>query len=287
VREAEVDEMERIANEQRFRSICADGLGVVFNDFSGHGASGAQYNVVHAATCRWLARSNLSVPKIWFEDLVTATSWLERERGLEGRAWKRCGIGKAFEHVAVSARLKVATVAEATRPELEGSDVLARARMSRERDQAALRVAKDRDLGRLEATMARLDAEAEAAVVRPSRVPTAAEARAFLESLPDLWAKTSDAGRHAIAEAVFERIDILGVADYAFTLTARAKAHGWDVAFGGGVVRAKEGRSGPGERSSADTFQLSVCIDPGPGGHPARLAVPACRRPSRLPSRSA
>ena len=40
-------------------------------------------------------------------------------------------------------------------------------------------------------------------------VPTAAEARAYLELLPDLWAKTSDAGRHAIAEAVFERIDVL------------------------------------------------------------------------------
>ena len=38
--------------------------------------------------------------------------------------------------------------------------------------------------------MARLDAEAEAAVVRPSRVPTAAEARAYLESLPEPWAKT-------------------------------------------------------------------------------------------------
>ncbi len=145
------------------------------------------------------------------------------------------------------ARLKVATVAEATRSAPEGSDVLARARISRERDQAALRFAKDRDLGRLEATMARLDAEAEAAVVRPSRVPTAAEARAYLESLPEPWAKTSDAGRHAIAEAVFERIDVLGVTDYTLTLTARATAHGWDVAFGAGVVRATEGRSGRGE----------------------------------------
>lgn len=87
--------MERIANEQRFRSICTAGLGVVFNDFAGHGASGAQYNVVHAASCRWLARSNLAVPKIWFEDLTAATSWLERERGLEGRAWKRCGTCQA------------------------------------------------------------------------------------------------------------------------------------------------------------------------------------------------
>ena len=38
--------------------------------------------------------------------------------------------------------------------------------------------------------------------------------RAYLELLPDLWAKTSDAGRHAIAEAVFERIDVLGASDF-------------------------------------------------------------------------
>jgi hypothetical protein len=119
-------------------------------------------------------------------------------------------IGRAFEHVAVSARLEVDTVALARRPEPDGGDVLATTRITRERDQAALRFARDRDLGRLEATMARLDAEAAATVVRPSRIPTAAEARAYLEELPSLWAKTSDAGRRAIAEAVFERIDVLG-----------------------------------------------------------------------------
>jgi len=74
------------------------------------------------------------------------------------------------------------------------------------------RFAKDRDLGRLEAVMARLDAEAAAAVVRPSRTPTV-EARAYLEELPSLWARTSDAVRHAIAEATFERIDVLRVTD--------------------------------------------------------------------------
>ena len=87
------------------------------------------------------------------------------------------------------------TVRSRRRPEPEAATCWRRPASSRERERAALRFAKDRDLGRLEATMARLDAEAAAAVVRPSRIPTAAEARAYLESLPELWAKTSDAGR--------------------------------------------------------------------------------------------
>ena len=108
--------------------------------------------------------------------------------------------------------------------------------------------------------MARLDVEAAAAVVRPARIPTAAEARAYLEELPVLWAKTSDAGRHAIAEAVFERIEVLGVTDYTFTLTTHAKARGWDAAFGAGVVRVKEGQSGRDERARDEAMRVNVRI---------------------------
>ena len=60
-------------------------------------------------------------------------------------------IGQAFEHVAVSSRLKVDTVAIARRPDPDGGDDLAMARIARERDRAALRFARDRDLCRLEA----------------------------------------------------------------------------------------------------------------------------------------
>ena len=151
-------------------------------------------------------------------------------------------------------------MAIARRPDPDGGDILARARIKREREQAALRFAKDRDLGKLEATMVRLDAEAEAEAARPSRVPSAAEARAYLESLPELWGKTSDAGRKAIAEAVFERIDVLGVTDYTFTLTAAAKARGWDAAFGPVVLRVKQGQSGRGERSQASSTDLFVPV---------------------------
>jgi hypothetical protein len=86
------------------------------------------------------------------------------------------------------------------------------------------------------------------------------EARAYLASLADLWAKTPDAGRHAIAEAVFERIDVLGVNDFTFTLTAHARARGWDAAFGAGVIRVKEGRSGRGERGCPATNDLPVTM---------------------------
>ncbi len=160
-------------------------------------------------------------------------------------------IGLALGHVAVSVRLKAAVVAEAVgRTGSGGPDALAQARLKRERERAALQYARDRDIARLEATMARLDAEA--AAERPSRLPTAAEARAYLESLPDLWAKTSDAGRKAIAEAVFERIDVLGARDYTFMLTAAAKARGWDAAFGPGVLRL-EPQGGRGKTSGPDT----------------------------------
>ena len=83
--------MERVTSDERFQAICEAGRGVVYNDFSGRGASGAQYNVVHTASCGWLARSNLKVAKLWFEDLAAATDWLVRQRGQEGQGWKRCG----------------------------------------------------------------------------------------------------------------------------------------------------------------------------------------------------
>ncbi len=83
--------MERITSDARLRAISQAGRGVVYNDFSGRGASGAQYDVVHAASCTWLGRSNVGVAKLWFEDFAAATNWLVRERGREGQAWKRCG----------------------------------------------------------------------------------------------------------------------------------------------------------------------------------------------------
>jgi hypothetical protein len=77
--------MEGITSDARLRAICQAGRRVVYNDFSAHRASGAQYNVRHVASCTWLGRSNVGIAKLWFEDIVAATDWLVRERGREGQ----------------------------------------------------------------------------------------------------------------------------------------------------------------------------------------------------------
>ena len=88
--------------------------------------------------------------------------------GSEKAAAHRLGLTHStVKHHVANARSKVGaattaqlvwTVAAATRADPEGGDVLAQMRINRERDQAALRFARDRDLGQLEATMARLAA---------------------------------------------------------------------------------------------------------------------------------
>jgi hypothetical protein len=83
--------VKNIESDARLQQICSSGIGFVFNDFSGSGPSGGRYNLLHAAGCRWLERSNASVRKVWFENEHEALSWLQRERGAEGSAWRRCG----------------------------------------------------------------------------------------------------------------------------------------------------------------------------------------------------
>lgn len=181
-------------------------------------------------------------------------------------------VGEAFRHVAASGRLMADTVALAIRPDLGAPDLLAAARIARERDQAALRFARERDLGALKAVMARLDAEEAALAGAPTVTPTAAQARAYLEDLPSLWADTDAEGRRAIAEAVFERIDVLGVTDYTFTLTPDARAHGWDAAFGPGTVPGSIGQSGRGERPSPSTNdRLAIAMRLASPPEPLRL----------------
>lgn len=105
--------MELIRNADRFEQILRAGQGLVYNDFSGKGGGGLHYNVLHATRCSWLARSNLSVRKYFFEDFPEAIDWLTRERGAEGQAWKTCGSCRA----GAAARSRLRADAQEPRPE--------------------------------------------------------------------------------------------------------------------------------------------------------------------------
>jgi hypothetical protein len=83
--------MREIRSQVELNEMRKQGRGLIYNDFSGHGAGGANWNVLHAADCRTLARANMAVPKFFFSTVSEATNWLERNRGPEGIAWKRCG----------------------------------------------------------------------------------------------------------------------------------------------------------------------------------------------------
>lgn len=69
--------------------------GLIYNDFSRMGPSGKDYNILHAAHCGQLAKSNLNAPKYFFHNLDEAITWLHENRGEEGGNWKRCGVCRA------------------------------------------------------------------------------------------------------------------------------------------------------------------------------------------------
>ena len=125
------------------------------------------------------------------------------------------------------------------------------ARIQRERETATTRYLQDRDLLALERTMARLDAEEAEAKVSALAVQPA-EALAWLHDLPALWAAADDSGRRLLTEALFEKVEVLGVESVTIHPTPEADAHGWSDAFGAAPLLLNAGRAfstyGRGER---------------------------------------
>jgi hypothetical protein len=107
----------------------------------------------------------------------------------------------------------------------------AAARIKRERELAAARYLRDRDLAALELMMARLDAE-EAEAKASTQVIEPVEALAWLRDLPALWAAADGSGRRLLTEALFEKVEVLGVQSVTIHPTPEADAHGWSDAFG-------------------------------------------------------
>jgi DNA invertase Pin-like site-specific DNA recombinase len=123
----------------------------------------------------------------------------------------------------------VADVVAATRD--PDPDRLALARIARERDTAIARYRRDRDARALEATMGRLDEEERAAhETKPAPALEPAEVVDYLRELPRLW-DDAPASRRGLAEALFERIEVLGLRRMGLTPTADAIAAGLVAAF--------------------------------------------------------
>ena len=110
-------------------------------------------------------------------------------------------------------------------------DRLALARIGRERDMAMARYRRDRDARALEAVMAALDAqETEAAAGCPVEALEPAEVVAYLRNLPEVW-DAAPVGRRALAESLFERIEVLGLRRMHLEPTPAAIAAGLEEAF--------------------------------------------------------
>jgi hypothetical protein len=103
---------------------------------------------------------------------------------------------------------------------------------------------RDRDPNALEAAMRALDQEEARAKAAHSDGLTREEAIESLRELPELWDDADPSGRRLLAEALFERIDILGTRKVRLHPSASAKAQGWDIAWDGARLVVMVGARG-------------------------------------------
>ncbi len=153
----------------------------------------------------------------------------------------------------------LAAVVGAVVPAAGGPDAAALARVGREREQAMARYLRERDTGALDAAMRRLDAEeARARLLHEEEGVPADRAVQYLQELPITWAKAKGGtGRQLVVDALFDRIDVLGLQEATAHLSDHAVRHGLaDVLpeeFGISV-------SGRGERDSPATTDLPITM---------------------------
>jgi len=82
--------MKKIEFDGELQSLRAHARGYIYNDYRGATPYGADGNVLHIAKCSHLAKSNTNYGKVFFDNYAEARAWLERNRGRETIAWRRC-----------------------------------------------------------------------------------------------------------------------------------------------------------------------------------------------------
>lgn len=111
------------------------------------------------------------------------------------------------------------------------------------------RYVRDRDPQALESTMAQLDADEAEAHAATKPVDSQA-ALAYLADLPRLWQEAAPERHRNLAEAMFDRIEVLGTREAIIHPTPEAEAHGWRDVWGDAVLTADHrGQYGRGERT--------------------------------------
>jgi DNA invertase Pin-like site-specific DNA recombinase len=152
-------------------------------------------------------------------------------------------VHQALGHVSANAKLMTDVIAGVS-AEAAGPDPTTLTRIERDRDTAMARYRRDRDASTLEETMRRLDHEESVARATDADGPTAAEAVEFLSDLQRLWEEAEGTGRRQLAEALFERIDVLGATKIRVHPSASAKAQGWATAWNGARLVVMVGARG-------------------------------------------
>jgi DNA invertase Pin-like site-specific DNA recombinase len=154
-------------------------------------------------------------------------------------------VRQALGHVSANADLAGAVVGRLGADET-GPDPVTLARIERDRDGAMARYRRDRDPDALEASMRALDQQEQGARGATPDGPSAEEATEFLRNLPGLWDQAEPSGRKLLAEALFERIDVLGAGKAKLHPSASAQAQGWAEAWNGARLVVMVGARGVG-----------------------------------------
>ena len=137
-------------------------------------------------------------------------------------------------------------------------DRLALARIEHERERAATRFVRDRDVDSLESAMVRLDADERAAKVSvPPELLSPSEVRQYLENLPEWWAAVGPDDRKALAETLFAKIRVLGLRRAVIEPTPEAVARGLPHAFGLDEVEMVGARGFEPPASSSRTMRAT------------------------------
>jgi len=85
----------KIESDDELMMIHKRGKGFIFNYFT-NGRTAGENNILHAASCSWLTKSNLSFKKYFFKTIKDVENWLTSNIGEEGVRWKKCGFCNAL-----------------------------------------------------------------------------------------------------------------------------------------------------------------------------------------------